>query len=345
MTPRSLRLLVMHVSARCDQACVHCSIWKSNGRVEGELSDGERLAVIREARALGARAVLFTGGEPFLCDHIETLARAAKSIGLSVQIASNGLGLSRAAVWLGGVVDEVYVSVDGPTEIHDGLRGSGMLARLKASVADVLALSIRPRLIARSTLSARNASAIEETVRAARDLGVDGVSFLGVDVLSGAFGGDPASRADLRPSTLDVAALRQGIARLGRAGDLGGFVIEDERKLATMAEAFLRVDRAHEAPDCNAPEWSSVVEADGTLRPCFFQPPVGRVRGTSLRELRTSVLYATALDRLGEGNRTCMSCVCPKHRAGTLDQARSIVRRVLGGALPQSRSYGGGVRL
>jgi MoaA/NifB/PqqE/SkfB family radical SAM enzyme len=333
----------MHVSTRCDQTCAHCSIWKSSGKIQTELSEGERLSIIREAGALGARSVLFTGGEPLLCEHLETLARAGKRAGLSVQIASNGLGLSRAARWLSGVVDEIYLSLDGPAEIHDELRGARMLARLKASVADVLALKVRPRLIARCTLSARNASALQATVLAARDLGVDSVSFLPVDVESGAFGGDPKARAALRPGVDDVAALLQGIGTLGRAGELGGFVTEDGRKLTAMAQAFLRADEGGEAPDCNAPEWSSVVEADGTVRPCFFQPAAGRLSGGSLQAVRTSPQYSTALAGLGQGNRTCSTCVCPKYRVNAFGEMRARVGRALRRVLSQRSRAAGGV--
>ena len=88
MAPRDLRLLVMHVSSRCDQACAHCSIWKTKGKGEA-LGSEDRLRVLSEARSLGAQSVLFTGGEPFLCDHLEALCIAARRLGLSVQIATD----------------------------------------------------------------------------------------------------------------------------------------------------------------------------------------------------------------------------------------------------------------
>ena len=174
MKPRDLRLLVMHVSTRCDQACAHCSIWKSNGRTRAALGCDERLALIEEAKALGARSILFTGGEPLLCDHIEALARGAKGLGLSVQIATNGLGLRRAAKWL-DAVDEVYVSVEGPPAVHDAIRGLSMFSRLRGSLGAVLSLARRPRLVGRSVVSSRNAALLEDTVAAARSLGLDGL--------------------------------------------------------------------------------------------------------------------------------------------------------------------------
>lgn len=336
MKPRDLRLLIMHVATRCDQTCAHCSIWKSNGNAVPELGVAARLAVIDEARSLGARAILFTGGEPLLCDHLETLVRAANGFGLSVQIATNGLGLSRSSSWLTEVVSEVYVSLEGPEDIHDGVRGPRMFSRLKASLADTLSRPERPRLIGRSVISARNAAVLEETVLAARSLGLDAVSFLPVDTTSGAFGGDPAARGSLHPRPSEVAELRKSIDRLGASGELGTFVMEDERTLTRIADGFGRAASSRSAPACNAPEWSSVVEANGVIRPCFFQPGVVTGQGRSLGAVRRSVEYAGVLGRLGEGNRICADCVCPKHVATGVASLRGRVGAVLARVLPPS---------
>lgn len=334
MKPRDLRLIVMHVSARCDQTCAHCSIWKPRGEAFGELGVEDRMVVIREARALGARAILFTGGEPLLCLHLETLARTAHRLGLSVQIATNGLGLSGAASWLTEVVDEAYVSLEGTEDIHDGVRGARMFSRLKSSLLGLGQSPRRPRLVGRSVISSRNASALEATVLAARSLGLDAISFLPIDATSEAFGGDPGSRVSLRPGPSEVAELRRGIARLRVSGELGAFVLEDEPKLMGFADGFLREPGSGSPPSCNAPEWSSVVETDGAIRPCFFQPALAAGGVPSLRAVRRSVEYAALLGGLGAGNRICADCVCPKHLATGVASLRGRLAAVLGRVRP-----------
>jgi MoaA/NifB/PqqE/SkfB family radical SAM enzyme len=294
----------------------------------------EREAIIREAHSLGARAILFTGGEPLLCDHIEPLARLARDLGLSVQIATNGLGLARAGGWLVNCVDELYVSFEGPEPVYDSLRGRGMFVRLAASVEAIVGEPRRPRLVARAVVSSRNAATLYETAVSARRLGFDAVSFLAVDASSEAFGGDPASRSSLAPGPADVALLHASIDRLAAAGELGGFVLEDERKMRGLA-AFLGADRSSsQAPRCNAPEWSSVVEADGGVRPCFFQPVASNVRDQSLRGARASAAYREALQRLGPGNPVCASCVCPKHVPSGPALIAGRVKALLGRVLP-----------
>lgn len=342
MKPKDLALLVLHVSARCDQTCAHCSIWKGKGGAHAELGLEAREVVIRQARTLGARGILFTGGEPLLCAHIEPLARLAHDLGLSVQIATNGLGLARATAWLQELVDELYVSFEGPEPVYDALRGRGMYARLATSVRSVTEKMRRPRLVARAVISSRNAGTLDETVASARSLGFDAISFLPLDTMSEAFGGDPAARLNLALRPEDVAELHASIDRLAAKGELGRFVAEDERKLRAMAN-FLGEDVSlRRAPRCNAPEWSSVVEADGGLRPCFFQPVATNIRDQSLRQAREDAPYREALEDLGNGNPICASCVCPKFvssgPAGIGARVKAILGRVLPGPSPRAGS-------
>lgn len=330
MKPQRLSLLVMHVSTHCDQACAHCSIWKGKADAARELSEEDRVSIIEEAHLLGARSVLFTGGEPLLCHHLERLCREARLRGLSVQIATNGLGLGRAAAWIGELVDEAYVSLEGPIAIHDAIRGAGMFRRLSEAVEKLRAQPKRPRLVGRSVIARHNARNLGETVNAARALSLDALSFLGVDVTSNAFGGDPENRAGLGLDEDDVAALRASISRLFASGALGRFVCESEEKLERLADALANRGTNVTAPECNAPEWSSVVESDGGTRPCFFQPvvdaPGPRV---SLGRARRSQGYAAALRSLGPGNPICATCVCPKHIPSAAARVRAGVSRVL----------------
>ncbi|MGH9142772.1 MAG: SPASM domain-containing protein, partial [Vicinamibacterales bacterium] len=69
------------------------------------------------------------------------------------------------------------------------------------------------------------------------------------------------------------------------------------------AEPFPRVS-------CNAPWVSVVVEANGSVRPCFFhgsignirQSPIGQIVGRNLRAFRQSFDVGT--------DATCVRCVC-----------------------------------
>jgi hypothetical protein len=152
-----------------------------------------------------------------------------------------------------------------------------------------------------------------------------------VDTTSEAFGGDPAGRESLRLSTGDIAALRAAIDRLAASGRLGSYVVEDAEKLRSFATLLEGPVGSVGGPPCNAPEWSSVIEADGGIRPCFFQPRVAAAGASpgSLREVRGSAAYARAIQDLGPGNPICAACVCPKYEARGFDAWRHRLGRAV----------------
>lgn len=311
-----LRLLVLAVSERCDHACVHCSIWQGSPAGTPALTLDERLAVVDDALAQGAREALLTGGEPLLSPDLWPLAARLRMAGARVMLATNGRLLAHYAERVAELFDEVYVSLDGASaETHDALRGVPAFERLRAGTHALRAAGPRVLQTARSTLHARNLHEVEGIVAAAADLGFDHVSFLPLDASSDAFGGDPGARAALIPSSAQVDAFEAAVARLDARGLLGGFVAEDAARLQRVA-GHLRASAGVQSftrPACDAPWWSSVVEADGALRPCFFHAPVGDARG-GLASARASLAYRSALGHIRAANATCERCVCPKLR-------------------------------
>jgi MoaA/NifB/PqqE/SkfB family radical SAM enzyme len=310
-----LRLLVLAVSDRCDQRCLHCGIWR--GSETRGLGLAERLAVADEAVAQGVEAVLLTGGEPLLAADLWPVAERLKAGGVRLLLATNGMLLERHAASVGRLFDEVYLSLDGASPAtHDGVRGVPAWERLEAGVRSLRAAAPSVHVIARCTLHAGNLHELAGVVDSARGLGLDGVSFLPLDASSGAFGGEPALRQSLVPGPGQVEAFEAAVLRLEAAGGFrDGFVLEDAAKLRRLAR-HLRAsagEAAFERPACDAPSWSLVVDAGGAVRPCFFHEPVGTVR-EGLRALRASPGYAAALRRIEAPNPTCDRCVCPKKR-------------------------------
>jgi MoaA/NifB/PqqE/SkfB family radical SAM enzyme len=91
------------------------------------------------------------------------------------------------------------------------------------------------------------------------------------------------------------------------------FVTESRDKLERIVTHF----RAHlgaastQAPVCNAPWVSAVIETDGSLRPCFFHRSVGNIRSSNLDEVingEEARIFRETLDV--ERNPICRKCVC-----------------------------------
>jgi MoaA/NifB/PqqE/SkfB family radical SAM enzyme len=313
---RRLRLLVLAVADRCDQRCVHCQIWQGTGA--RALTLAERLRVVEEALAGGASEALLTGGEPLLSSDLWPIAERLRGGGARLMLATNGMLLARYAADVARLFAEVYVSLDGPSAaVHDAQRGVPAWDRVAAGVRALRELPGRPLVVARSVLHAGTIDAFAETIAAARSLGVDHVSFLPLDAASDAFGAQPPARTALVPTGAQVDRFEAAVRALGAPGD--GFVSERPEKLLGVAR-HLRASGGSapfERPPCDAPWWSSVVEADGSVRPCFFQPAVGDAR-EGLRAVRRGPAYRRALRQIRRPNDACARCVCPKRRGGFL---------------------------
>jgi MoaA/NifB/PqqE/SkfB family radical SAM enzyme len=74
---------------------------------------------------MGYQVVSFSGGEPFLYRGLVEVLRHAKSLGLRTTVTTNGYFLQpRRLVSLRHLVDVLALSLDGPPELHNRLRGS-----------------------------------------------------------------------------------------------------------------------------------------------------------------------------------------------------------------------------
>jgi MoaA/NifB/PqqE/SkfB family radical SAM enzyme len=318
--PGRLRVLVLTVADRCDQRCLHCDIWRPGER-RAALTLPERLRVVEDAIDAGVETVFLTGGEPLLSPDLWPIARRVHAAGIKLVLATNGMRLAAHADEVARLFDEVYVSLDGGSPVsHDAARGTPQaFARLRDGLVALAGRAPRPRLVARSVLHARNLADFAATVAAARRLGFDHASFLAMDASSSAFGGAPAARRPLVPEAAQIAAFEGEVDRLEANGSLRGFVLETAEKLHSLA-GHLRASAGlapFVRPDCNVPRWSSVVDADGALRPCFFHDPVGDARQGVLA-VRESPAYGEAVVRIEGENDTCARCVCPKRRAAGL---------------------------
>jgi len=135
----------IEISTRCNSSCSHCFARAGRGR-DFSLDHDTATAILHEAFALGYRRLHLTGGEPFLHESIRELLDKAFSTGYeSVFINTNGTLLtdSLCSVLAGyGPGLSLSVSLQGPRELHDTVRGPGSWNRAAAGIGNLLDRSI-----------------------------------------------------------------------------------------------------------------------------------------------------------------------------------------------------------
>jgi len=316
-----LPILILYPHSRCNCRCLMCDIWRDRGREEISAAEVERW--LAEWRDLGVRRVVLSGGEALLHGHLWDLCALLCDAGIGITILSTGLLLARDAAALAQYCDDVVVSLDGPREIHDLIRNvPRAYERLAEGVAAVRAAGPSVAVSGRCTVQRANFHVLRATVAAAHELGLDRISFLAADVTSEAFNrpggwdGDRAGEVALRREDLPLLAAELEALDMEHDADfVSGFIAESPEKLGRRLlrhfAALLGEDDF--APvECNAPWVSAVVEADGTVRPCFFQPPLGNLRqGGSLGNILNSpaaISWRQNLDTTRDP--ICRRCVC-----------------------------------
>jgi MoaA/NifB/PqqE/SkfB family radical SAM enzyme len=296
-----------------------CDIWRRDDAQELAVASLKRL---RESLiALKVQQVVLTGGEPLLHRDLAGILGFFRNLGIRITLLTTGLLLAKRAAVLANSVDDIIVSLDGPAAVHNAIRRIPRAFETMAQgIEAVRQLDPAMPIAARTTVQKQNHQELRATVDAARSLGLESISFLPADISSAAFHRDQPWSADRQQEvTLDRGELQGLSVEIEALIDqrsheiASGFIRESPEKLRRLAERFReRIEGTPpRAPQCNAPWVSTVLEVDGSLRPCFFHAPVASTAYASLAEALNSpraLEFRANLDI--PSNPTCQRCVC-----------------------------------
>ncbi len=130
--------IYLEVTGRCNLSCAMC--YRDTTAPEPELAADELRALIRRLASLGVHEIRFTGGEPTARPDLPELIDEALACCLYVSLGTNGVwGEGMAEELLARHIGRYLVSLDGPEEINDVLRGPGAFARTMETVDRLLA--------------------------------------------------------------------------------------------------------------------------------------------------------------------------------------------------------------
>ncbi|MFI5937560.1 StsB family radical SAM/SPASM domain sactipeptide maturase [Actinoplanes sp. NPDC051494] len=132
----------------CNLRCPYCYA-SSEKCLPGELNTAESMDLVTQIAELGARTIVFTGGEPMLRKDLFTVVEHARSVGLLVNVITNATMIRNQAIAdrFAELFDAVTVSVDGGTaETHDRTRGAGAFAKTYKALQMLNKAGVVPRI-------------------------------------------------------------------------------------------------------------------------------------------------------------------------------------------------------
>jgi MoaA/NifB/PqqE/SkfB family radical SAM enzyme len=316
----TLPIIILMPHSACNCRCVMCDIWKGNNNLK-QLTADDIQALMATLKKLGTKQVLMSGGEALLNLNFFRLCEILKKEKIRITLLSTGLTLKKNAESLVKWVDDIIVSLDGDEDTHDRIRNiPGAFNKMAEGISAIKMLKPDLKITSRTVIHRLNYTVWPKIIDSAKSLGLDQVSFLPADVSSHAFNRlqawDEPRQHEILLSEKDIDELKMIMNNLfiNYKNDFENrFIAESPNKIRNIYFYYAAYFGRNLFPykKCNAPWVSTVVEADGTVRPCFFHEAYGNIKKQSLNEIINSdgaIDFRKNLDVTK--NETCIKCVC-----------------------------------
>jgi MoaA/NifB/PqqE/SkfB family radical SAM enzyme len=297
-----------------------CDIWKGNNNLK-QLNEEDVNSLLGTLKKFGTQQVLMSGGEALLHPNFFRFCAILKKENIKISLLSTGITLKKYAQQIVDWVDEVIVSLDGNEEMHNTIRN--IPDAYKKMAAGILAIkNIKPafRITCRTVIQQQNFRLWPQIIEAAKKIGLDQISFLPADVSSHAFNRgilwDESRQYEVVPRQEDLIELKSIINDLlltHQADFESRYIAESPEKISKIYQYYAAFygEAALPYKSCNAPWVSTVIEADGTVRPCFFHEAYGNIKNGSLESIINSDTAVNFRKQLNmDENNTCKKCVC-----------------------------------
>ena len=297
-----------------------CDIWKGNHNLR-QLEEKDIRGILTTLKKFRTQQLVMSGGEALLNPNFFRFCEIIKEQKIKISLLSTGLTIKKNAGQIVKWVDDVIVSLDGDEKTHDQIRNiPGAFNKLKEGIEAVRAISPNFRITGRTVIHRLNFRSWPRIIQTAKEIGLDSISFLPADTSSTAFNrenGWPEGRQlEILPSLPELAEMKKTMSEildLYSQEFTRGFIAESPQKFQKIYYYYAACWGLNPFPykKCNAPWVSAVIEADGSVRPCFFHASYGNIKSKSLESILNgpeAIRFRKSLDM--EKNETCLKCVC-----------------------------------
>jgi pyrroloquinoline quinone biosynthesis protein E len=166
--------LLAELTYRCPLHCPFCYNPLDYARIENELDTAAWIEVMRQARAMGAVQIGFSGGEPLAREDLEELVAEAHRLGFYTNLLTSGVGMTerRIAALKEAGLDHIQLSFqDSTRELNDFL-GSAKTFELKKRIAAMIRAHDYP-MVMNCVLHRHNLPHVDRIIDMALELGAE----------------------------------------------------------------------------------------------------------------------------------------------------------------------------
>ncbi len=298
-----------HLTERCNLRCRHCY---QGERSTDEMPFREIRNVIIEvsdtvkewSESYGVSlspSMNITGGEPFLRNDLPEILGEIKKQGLKIYLLTNGtlVDKKRARMLADLGVDGVQVSMEGPEDVHDVIRGAGSYSASAAGVEQLVDAGIAVTL--NVTVSNLNAGQVKKIITFGSHAGVKRVGFSRLV---------PAGRGRALLSHMLTPAQVKELYEELFSLELKGIDVVSGDPVAAQMKVKSKGDTGTTAiSGCAAGVSGLTIQPNGNVTPCRRLPlSLGNVRRDSLREIWAASPVLEALRDKSKYKGKCGAC-------------------------------------
>jgi radical SAM protein with 4Fe4S-binding SPASM domain len=352
--------IVLDLTRRCNLKCRMCTQIRHSDDIPDRLSwyDPRRelplaawVELLEQVKSFRPRLHL-TGGEPMVYPQFKELVQEIKKRRFFMRLTTNGTLLAGKADFLvASGVEVVVVSLDGPPEFHDRIRGQeGIFARATAGFRALAAQrdkfgGYEPLLVINCTISRANLPVLDQMVPIAQELGADILQFhhtifdwpanvakhnrllspersrkWGLDLAFPSISEHEYYQSEIRPADIPVLVDRLKEARRVAKGRLN-LIFVPNLPLELIEPYYLDLDYPF-APICKRLWKSCRIYPDGTIAPCFHAM-VGNIRERPFLELWNNPKMQRLREIINRGLLPgCARCCSRRFTGGSRDGQR-----------------------
>jgi MoaA/NifB/PqqE/SkfB family radical SAM enzyme len=292
--------IIISATGKCNLHCSICDIPVSSSRDTLSLSDFKKL--IEQASSAGARNFVLSGGEPLLIKDVFEIISYAKRKGLNVSMPTNGTLVTEeiAGKLKAAGLRVANVSIDGPEEVHDAIRGKGNFRRAlnglrllrKAGIETTIAM----------TITSKNYQYMSYVIELAIDYGATTVKF---QPFSKEFLAEGRGTGDFIIKKEEMPQFSDEIRKAIKFADYCGININPKNYLRLMPDYFLGTLKVK---SCLAPYKSFAIDNNGSIFACWqFREPVGNIKNQDFLKIWNSKKLEQMQNLAKEGK--CPGCL------------------------------------
>ena len=257
-----------HLTERCNLRCRHCYQGRREvqemafDEVKQEIDGATEMfhAWEKEHGIMVSPSIHFTGGEPFLYEELWDVIAYSRKSGYAVALMTNGCLITKedAKQAFQSKILDIQVSLEGPPDFHDFIRGKGSFAAASKGIEQLVAEG--NRVSANVTLSRLNIDMIEETTEIAWKMGFYGIGFSRIV---------PCGRGkSLLDSLLTPGELKSAYQKINSLNSPSFEVVSGDPLAGTLFETKIPVGCNLTLSGCSAGFSGVTITSDGSVMPC-----------------------------------------------------------------------------